>query len=205
MIDWNPLIQKCHAAAVANGWWEQPRSIEETLMLVVTEVAEAVEWYRDFKGSLPDDVYLPYRQPPDVDISMLESEWLKCAGKRWSNWKPVGIPSELADVAIRVCDLMGHRKFEATCVHNQTHTFDDISFVSQCFWLSQKITNVAPYDEDAAWAEDECESRIRVRLCGILAFVRDIAEANGIDLAAAIETKLAYNATRGHRHGGKRA
>lgn len=31
----------------------------------------------------------------------------------------------------------------------------------------------------------------------------DCADAWGIDLTAAIEEKLAYNATRGHRHGGK--
>lgn len=202
MIDWNPLIQKCHAAAVANGWWEQPRAIEETLMLVVTEVAEAVEWYRDYRDDT--EVFKPHWEVPSSGVAVTKED-VGTDKDAPPDWKPVGIPSELADVAIRVCDLMGHMKFEATCVHNQTHTFDDISFVSQCFWLSQKITNVAPYDEDAAWAEDECESRIRVRLCGILAFVRDIAAANGIDLAAAIETKLAYNATRGHRHGGKRA
>lgn len=31
----------------------------------------------------------------------------------------------------------------------------------------------------------------------------DAADAWGIDLMAAVELKLAYNATRGHRHGGK--
>jgi NTP pyrophosphatase (non-canonical NTP hydrolase) len=33
----------------------------------------------------------------------------------------------------------------------------------------------------------------------------DLAAAHGIDLEAAMERKLAYNAVRGYRHGGKRA
>lgn len=202
-IDWNPLIEKCHAAAVANGWWEQPRPIEETLMLVVTEVAEAVEWYRDFKGSIPTDVYLPYRELPGDKKEILESVCPSFFGNKWRHWKPVGIPSELADVAIRVCDLMGHMKLEATCVDNQRFTFNDTPFLSQCFRLSRKITSVVPHDEELLGVE--LELCIRVDLCGVLACVRDIAAANGIDLAAAIETKLTYNATRGHRHGGKRA
>ena len=157
-IDWNPLIEKCHAAAVANGWWEQPRPIEETLMLVVTEVAEAVEWYRDFKGELLDDVYMPHRQELGTQyffrddncphVSEIERDKRKM-------WKPVGIPSELADVAIRVCDLMGHMQFEATCVDNQRYTFNDTPFLSQCFRLNRKITSAVPYDEDLRGVELE--------------------------------------------------
>lgn len=33
----------------------------------------------------------------------------------------------------------------------------------------------------------------------------DMAHANGIDVDNAVATKMAYNATRGHRYGGKRA
>lgn len=39
----------------------------------------------------------------------------------------------------------------------------------------------------------------------ILIRILDTAHAFGIDIDRAVETKMAYNATRGHRYGGKRA
>jgi NTP pyrophosphatase (non-canonical NTP hydrolase) len=40
------LQRTVHQTAVEHGWWDQPRPIGEVLMLVVTELAEAMEAYR---------------------------------------------------------------------------------------------------------------------------------------------------------------
>jgi len=37
---------RVHRTAVDHGWWDSPRSTGEVLMLVVTELAEAMEAYR---------------------------------------------------------------------------------------------------------------------------------------------------------------
>lgn len=124
------LVDEAYRIATDKGWWDPylplsgfvpgvgrrpdrtrapnvpPDGLAAKLMLVVTEVAEAVECVRD------GDVYTR----------------LDDAGK------PCGLPSELADIVIRAADL-----------------------------------------------------------CGAL----------GIDLDAAVRTKLAYNRTRTHRHGGR--
>ena len=42
----NELSQICHAVAVSKGFWEGERNRGEILMLVVTELAEAMEAYR---------------------------------------------------------------------------------------------------------------------------------------------------------------
>lgn len=93
---------------VANGWFEKDRSPLEDCMLLVTEVAEMAEAYRD--GQMQ---------------TVLNGKG-----------KPEGFGSECADVLVRLLD---------TC------------------------------------------------------------QRTGVDLSAEFERKLAYNATRGHRHGGKLA
>lgn len=162
MIDWNLLIQKCHAAAVANGWWEQPRSEDHCMGLVVTEIAEAIEWYRDFKGNAAD-VFAPHWE---------------------GETKPVGIPSELADICIRICDWLGHSSSVGHLPRKQVQRFG-ADFIADMFAVTSTVCIYSPHT--------------------VLDTVEIVAEAYKIDLAAAIETKLAYNATRGHRHGGKRA
>ena len=40
------LSKLCHDTAVEKGFWDQERNIGEALMLIVTELAEAMESYR---------------------------------------------------------------------------------------------------------------------------------------------------------------
>lgn len=104
----NELVNQCHGNAVRKQWWNPAPTFGEGLMLIVSELSESLEDYR--KGLQPgmqlfdigmDNPYLDlakYREqveslPPD-QRAMLKD-------------KPVGIPSELADVLIRLCDLCG--------------------------------------------------------------------------------------------------
>jgi len=55
----NELAQLCHAIAVEKGFWEKERNVGEALMLIVTELAEAMEAHRikddaNFKEEIAD-------------------------------------------------------------------------------------------------------------------------------------------------------
>lgn len=55
----NELSQICHSIAKEKGFWDEKRNIGEALMLVVTELAEAMEAHRikdddNFKEELAD-------------------------------------------------------------------------------------------------------------------------------------------------------
>ena len=53
------LCELCHKTAVEKGFWDEERNMGEALMLVVTELAEAMESYRlheeeNFKEEIAD-------------------------------------------------------------------------------------------------------------------------------------------------------
>ncbi len=55
----NELSEICHSIAVEKGFWDNPRNIGESLMLIVTELAEAMEAHRiqdqeNFKEEIAD-------------------------------------------------------------------------------------------------------------------------------------------------------
>lgn len=55
----NELSQYCHGIARQKGFWDQERNIGEALMLIVTELAEAMEGHRhqdkdNFREELAD-------------------------------------------------------------------------------------------------------------------------------------------------------
>jgi NTP pyrophosphatase (non-canonical NTP hydrolase) len=55
----NELARLCHGIAVEKGFWESERNIGEALMLIVTELAEAMEAHRhqddaNFREELAD-------------------------------------------------------------------------------------------------------------------------------------------------------
>jgi NTP pyrophosphatase (non-canonical NTP hydrolase) len=94
----NELAAEATRIADEKGFTKQP--VGTHLMLIVTEVSEAMEDYR--KGKLPGEVWYE-RQTPRKDETGAFCEPLA---------KPCGIPSEIADVIIRCLDFCSRHEID---------------------------------------------------------------------------------------------
>ena len=199
--NWNEWRDRCHALACDNGWHDKPHTDGHLLMLAVTEIAEAVEAFR-----APINTEFPFRPWAE------QPAWRRCpycgcqprvmpdGSERFTceqaidNGKPCGVASELADVVIRLLDLAGLRAVDVSgCTPPDPHPMGSTpAFVASCWGLVRDtvLHEAAPHHMWVGW------------LCSLTV---ELANSHGVDLAAAIARKHAYNETRSWRHGGKSA
>jgi NTP pyrophosphatase (non-canonical NTP hydrolase) len=119
-----------------NGWFEgPPRSIGDELMLIVGEVAEAHE--EDRKGKGGDERYYTYKLAGQ-DYLEYQMNFVGDEVHAWHNGesialedlpvrmrKPEGIPSEMADIVIRVLDFCYRYKIDLEAVLLEKLAFNE--------------------------------------------------------------------------------
>jgi NTP pyrophosphatase (non-canonical NTP hydrolase) len=111
--------------------------------------------------------------------------------------KPEGIPIELADVVIRILDTAAAYGFRFNAAvgnliaNGQMKDAQWQDFATFITWLHRTIGKIR-------WVQ---EIHMAAAVVGIVMF----CEKEGIDLENAIHLKMAFNLTRSHRHGNKKA
>lgn len=100
MLSINDFVKEVGENAVNHGWWEQERSFGELIALCHSELSEALEEYRE---------NVPGKKLNRDPLSTYYSGGGYVASEPTEGCdKPEGIPSELADVIIRICDMCHH-------------------------------------------------------------------------------------------------
>lgn len=95
----NKITAAVHENAIDHGWWDgEERTFGELIALVHSEASEALEEYRN--GSDTATTYCDERG------------------------KPCGIPTELADIVIRVMDMCGHYGIDLEAAILEKHEYN---------------------------------------------------------------------------------
>ncbi len=122
MSDLNQLRDEVHALAVSKGWHENrditdPNVLGAMLALIHSEVSEALEAIRRIKSP---SRFLYEDQVSGQTLSERERE----DGQPDSRYKPHGVPSEMADVIIRVLDMCGAMGIDIDRAVTEKHAFN---------------------------------------------------------------------------------
>ncbi len=169
------MTERVYEVNKANGWFDDERTFEDDIALLHSEVSEMFEAYRDWGFEDTTAQGCPSQDFPGHVC------------------KPQGFGSEAADVLVRILDT-SHRRHIApgwgTLEEVPIHGYFDAErtvggHISELHGL---ITLV--------W-------QTPISLGAPLSYLVSWCRALDLDLEAEFERKLAYNATRGHKHGGK--
>lgn len=187
----NKLRDEAYAIAKMNGWHNEEHSDSHCLMLVITEIAEAVNADRNnshadiasFKEIMSDI--------PSGATLAEHNDWFK---KAFENHIKNTVEDELSDVVIRCLDLCGLRKLNAGTVKVEFPTGMDV-FTERMFFICRLLTDRILANDNAA---------LEFVLSQAMSYIMEHCYRKGIDLEFFIETKMKYNRLRGYRHGGKR-
>jgi hypothetical protein len=194
------LCERAHTVAKEKGWLDKPRPYPLMTVLMQSELSEALEDYRAHRAL--DEVY--YEDTNGAKFATREAAEQSSTAAGSEGAKPAGIPVELADFVIRVCQQCGTEGWTGTLVRYisvaiPVHT---PSFELLLAVLHLRVSqSFLAYTAAGFLAGDGKVQGLADALNALFSFCK----MNGIDIWAAIEEKEKYNAGRSYRHGGKKA
>lgn len=186
------FMTKAYENAKVKGLLKPDLDINKELMLIITEMSEAIQASRHNRhGSI--EGYNTYLEVSDEHVAYEES----LEGT---------VESEFADITLRIISLLGWYDSQNTiCLMNdtelkKTEEFHKVEFEHGNYCLPTAmyliITRLTyfPFSCSPAWMNT-------LRLQDILVQVFAIAHAEGIDLVEHIKLKMKYNESRPYLHG----
>ena len=186
------LSQQAYATAKAHGWHDEKLPDETYLMLIITEIAEAVQ--ADRKDKHADvELFNYYYEGVTAD----EDNHGFIFKAYFDDFIKNTVEDELSDIIIRCLDLIALRgkgvyadEYMAKYLHDflkREPSFPEVAYELCKFAVST--------DESLCLSE---------RIGGIISLVTSYCKQKDIDIDFFVEQKMRYNKLREYRHGNKK-
>lgn len=184
-MDLEKLKNKAFEIAKAHGWHDEELSDETYLMLIITEIAEAVQ--ADRKGR--HAAVIPFNEDVETFDEGDDNGWRRDFEFHIKNT----IEDELSDVVIRCLDLAGLRDYDlsrAKAVSERNLLAIKDSLPKFAYRMCQLLTN----------EDDSLKERLNYCIASIIAYCNQ----KYIDIEWFVTQKMKYNKLRPYKHGNKR-
>ena len=197
-MNYNELSQTAHAAALKNGWYEKVQPINTYLMLIKSELYEALDAFRANKYTETTctglDIELKYLNLFNEGRLDRDELATKKTIDYFKNYIKDTFEDEIADTVIRISDFCGWYGIELGEV-KKIQTKPKGQYDSDLVDLDILITKM--------YKRTNKRLKMSKEFTLILGMLESIAQVYNFDLEQHINLKLAYNATRGYKHGNK--
>lgn len=181
-IDFDSLCVRAYQNAVNHGFHEQNYRDYHYMMLIVTEISEAVN--ADRKGKYANRTM--FEKNFDTPQTNPESHWRFC----YEVFIKDTVEDEFADAAIRIFDYVGLKDS-----HINDSLFTEEAYSELCKSLEgHSLTEILFCVILSFGKEDTCDVR------SILYYLFAVSYHLGIDLLWHIEQKMKYNEMRPYKH-----
>ena len=188
-MDLNKLRDEAFETAKAHGWHDEEYSNEHFLMLIITEIAEAVQADRKDKHA---DV-AKFKEYQTYYGTFLPSEEIRTIRFRedFEAYIKNSVEDELSDVVIRCLDLAGLRGINLSYERRfKEKTSKFIPFPVFAYLLTSIAANQL--------------YNLKFILSGLIGNIIIYCRQNNIDIEFFIEQKMRYNRLREYKHGNKK-
>lgn len=185
--------------AYKHGFYTESTEIETELMLIITEMAEAVQADRHNRHGSIEDYESEIQMGRDIPTA-------------YENSLEGTVESEFADIAIRILSILGWMNSKTPIVLESDSILADKYGISKIQFKVQNAINKGSIAKDlyrlnghfSKFVDNEfCSWFVSDTLQEILMRVFAIAHNHNIDLMEHIKLKMKYNKSRPYLHGCK--
>lgn len=188
-MDLQKLSQEAFATATAHGWHDTDLPDETYLMLIITEIAEAVQADRNDKYA-DVEIFNSYYEDKDDDYDV-NGLMFKAY---YDDFIKNSVEDELSDIIIRCLDLATLREISfgmaKEFIAENDGKMKETPFPVFMYYL-------------CAFASCDDET-LENKLNSIVAFIIIYCRQNGIGIDFFVEQKMRYNKLRPFKHGNKK-